>query len=221
VTYEHKDYLAQVTLKHEGHYAGALDGYWGRKSKEALEASKAARFGSAKEAKRLEGLPPRPKPTHRDKVRVFGQPGREDALKRVKAPWPMKIAWGGGHRTTLRLHHLIADRFVLALEEIRDTHGMAYVRAHGLDLFGGDYVNRRSRGSRATSDHAWGIAADLNPDANGLHHTWEPGARSENGTFEMSRAIVATCQKHGFQVGFRRSDGSRRDMMHIAYVDRQ
>lgn len=218
--YDHKDWLAQVGLKTTGHDPGPLDGWWGDRSEAAFRASKAARFGGSSAADDLAGGPPRPGPTYREKVKVFGEPGREQALKRVRAPWEMPLAWGGGTRKTLRLHHLIGDRFVAALEAIRDQYGMDYVRKHGLHLFGGDYNHRPTRTGSGMSDHAWGIAVDLNPDANGLFHTWNPGAPAGNGTHEMPRGAVAIFRRHGFQVGFRRRDGSRRDMMHVAYVDR-
>lgn len=211
MSYDHALYCQQIGLKALGFDPGPADGLDGPKTRSALKASAAARLGKSDV--------PRPRPTHKDKVRVFGEPGREAALKRVTLPWPMKIAWGGGSRKTIRMHKLIADKMVAALQEILDSKGMDFVREYGLDLFGGDFVNRKSRGSKATSDHAWGIALDLNPEANGNYTTWEPGKPAANGTKQMPQEAVAIFQKHGFQVGFKRDSG-RRDMMHIAFVDR-
>ena len=220
--YSHAIYCQQMGLKTLGFDPGPADGLDGKKTRAALKKSEQARFAaSGGGGKKAGGGPPRPAPNYQSKVRVFGSPGREAALKRVTLPWKMKIAWGGGYRTTLRMHKLVANLMISALTEIRDKHGMDYVRKYGLDLFGGDYVNRTARGSsRSKSDHAWGIALDLNPVANGNHHTWKPGAKASNGTYEMPRAAVKIFQKYGFQVGFKRSNGTRRDMMHIAYVSR-
>ncbi|MGB0991703.1 MAG: M15 family metallopeptidase [Akkermansiaceae bacterium] len=222
--YDHAIYCQQIGLKTLGFDPGPADGLDGRKTRAALSKSEQARFaasGNKVPAGKLKGMPPRPEPNYQSKVRVFGSPGRESALKRVTLPWKMKIAWSGGYRTTLRMHKLVADLMIMALTEILEKHGMEFVRKYGLDLFGGDYVNRNARGSsRSKSDHAWGIALDLNPVANGNHHTWKSGEKASNGTYEMPRAAIKIFQKYGFQVGFKKSNGTRRDMMHIAYVNR-
>lgn len=214
--YSHAIYCQQIGLKALGFDPGPADGLDGPKTQAALRQSAKARLGAGKEA----SMVPRPAPTYRAKVRVFGEPGREAALTRVAVPWTMKIAWGGGTRKTLRVHRMIAEPMSAALAAVLSELGMDGVREYGLDVFGGDYVNRNSRGGDSVSDHAWGIAVDFNPDANGLWTKWEPGALAENGTRQMSQGVVEIFRRFGFQVGFRRSDGSRRDMMHVAYVDR-
>ena len=220
--YDHKTYLLQIGLQTLKFDPGPADGLFGKNTKKAFEASRIARFGSKSEAQSDGTRPPRPGPTTRDKVRIFGQKGREGALKKVTLPWPMKIVgMPGNTRTTIRAHKLIADLYIEALQDILKTFGIDYIRRYGLDLFSGDFVDRPTRGGSSPSDHSWGIALDLNGDANGNRTTWEPGKKAANGTLQISVALVKTFQKYGFQVGFRRSDGTRRDMMHIAYVNRK
>lgn len=217
MSYDHAIYCQQIGLKTLGFDPGPADGLDGPTTRAALMLSERARFGA-----KAGNLPvPRPGPSYRDKVRVFGEPGREEALKRVTLPWPMKIAWGGGTRKTIRMHRLIADQMIAALEEIKSVIGMSGVRRYGLDQFGGDYINRKSRGGNSVSDHAWGIALDLSPSTNGLWTKWEPEKLEPSGHRQISKQVVKIFRRYGFQVGFRRADGSRRDMMHIAYVDRE
>lgn len=218
MSYSHAIYCQQIGLKTLGFDPGPADGLDGPKTRRALKESEKARFGETSKSSLI--TVPRPAPTYRDKAKIFGPHGRESALERVKLPWSMRIAWGGGVRTTLRLHKLIAGTMIEALSEILEKKGIQWIKAHGLDLFGGDYVNRPSRTGRSISDHAFGIALDLNPEANGLWQRWEPGKKADNGTKQMPREAVRIFQRYGFQVGFRRNDGSRRDMMHIAYVNR-
>lgn len=218
MTYSHAIYCQQIGLKSLGFDPGPADGLDGPKTQAALRASERARMGSG--VKSAGVTVPRPGPNYRAKVRVFGEPGRESALTRVTCPWPLKIAWSGGTRKTLRVHRMIAQPMEEALQALLRAIGIKGVHEYGMDLFGGDYADRKSRAGNATSDHAWGIAVDFNPDANGLWTRWEPGALAANGTRQMSQTIVKIFQRYGFQVGFRRSDGSRRDMMHVAYVDR-
>ena len=150
---------------------------------------------------------------------VFGQPGNESSLKNVTLPYPMKIAWeASSSRSSLKMHKLIADQMVSALSEIKGL-GMDFVKKYGLDLFGGDYNVRSVRGGTQMSDHAWGIAIDLNPSVNGNHTLWTPGKSGANGTGHMPTEAVSIFQKYGFQVGFKTGAG-RRDMMHISYVNR-
>lgn len=85
-----------------------------------------------------------------------------------------------------------------------------------LHLYSGCYNPRKSRAGSSWSDHAWTVAIDIAAKHNGLHTTWKSGI----GRFRMPQVVVDIFRKHGFQVGFKRSEGTRRDMMHIAYIDR-
>jgi hypothetical protein len=221
--YDHAVYLMQIGLRKEGHYDGALDGLEGPKTRSALNASRAARFGSITEGKKADGTrPPRPKPTTASKTAVFGPPGVKGGSSPKKAyfapPYPMVFSWGGKVKR-IGCHAMIAEPLKAALEEI-GKKGKEWIENHGLNIYAGCYSPRRARGGRALSDHAWAIAIDLNPDANGLKTTWRPGEKGKNGTLQMPYEAVDIFQDHGFQVGFATGNGNRRDMMHVAYVDR-
>ena len=215
--YSHETYCLQVGLKTLGFDAGVSDGLRGKKTNKALADSARARFGSAAEAKKSDlKRPPRPKPTTYDKARVFGKPG-EPPIETFQPPYPMVFSWGG-KVTKIGCHKMIAAPLKAALEEI-GAKGEAWIKKYGLNIYAGCFNDRSVRGGRAKSDHAWAIAIDLNPDANGNSQKWEAGNKMPNGTYQMPKEAIRIFKKHGFQVGFKTSKG-RRDMMHIAYVNR-
>jgi hypothetical protein len=175
--------------------------------------------GSTIQTQTISGIPPRPTPGSSSITQIFGRSGDESVLKSTTIPWTMKIAWEpSSTRTSIKMHRSIADIMVAALEEIKGL-GMGFIKDHGLDLFGGDYNNRSVRGGTQTSDHAWGIALDLNPTVNGNKTLWVPGKQGSNGTKHMPTEAIQIFQKYGFQVGFKTGAG-RRDMMHVSYVNR-
>ena len=218
MSYSHAIYCQQIGLKTLGFDPGPADGLDGRKTRNALAESAAARFGSKSEAAKSDGnRPPRPKSTTADKTRIFGKAG-SPPMTTFTPPYPMEFSWGGSV-SKIGCHKLITEPLKAALEEIGNK-GAPWIKKHGLNLYAGCFNDRSTRGGRTKSDHAWAIAIDLNPDANGNHQTWKPGTRGPNGTLQMPKEAVRIFKRHGFQVGFQQSSGTRRDMMHVAYVDR-
>lgn len=217
MTYDHSTYVLQIGLKTLNFDPGEADGLAGPKTAEALAKSAAARFGSKQEAVKADGYrPPRPRPTTSDKTRLFGTAG-SPPMALFTPPYPM--VYEGKPVSKIGCHKLIEEPLKAALEEIAGK-GKAWIEKYGLNLYAGCFNFRRSRGGSTLSDHAWAIAIDLNPDANGNHQDWNPGAKAANGTYEMPKEAVKIFQKHGFQVGFLRSNGKRQDMMHVAFVNR-
>ncbi len=216
--YSHAIYLQQIGLKTLGFDPGVADGLDGRKTQAAFIKSRDARFGSPAIAQQDDGSrPPRPKPTTAEKTKIFGRAGKPP-METFKPPYPMEFTWGGAV-ATIGCHKLIAEPLKAALTEIADK-GPVWIRRYGLNLYAGCFNDRSVRGGRSKSDHAWAIAVDINPDANGNHQTWKPGTKGANGTYQMPKEAIKIFQRHGFQVGFRQPNGTRRDMMHIAYVNR-
>jgi len=217
MSYSHAIYCQQIGLKTLGFDPGPADGLDGQKTKAALYDSLVSRFGSKTEARRSDGSrPPRPKGTAADKSRIFGAAGSPSMALFVP---PYEMTYFGAKVSKIGCHALIAKPLEDALKEIADK-GEEWIKKHGLDLYAGCFNHRKSRSGNALSDHSWAIAIDLNQDANGNKHTWRSGAKADNGTYEMPPVAIKIFKKHGFQVGFLQSDGTRRDMMHIAYVDR-
>ena len=219
MNYSHETYVLQIGLKTLKFDCGIADGIRGKKTNKALAESAKARYRSASEAKVADGSrPPRPMPTTKDKTRIFGKPG-DPAIATFQPPYSMVFSWSGKKVSLIGCHKLIAEPLKNALTEISNK-GEAFIKKYGLNLYAGCFNDRSVRGGRSKSDHAWAIAIDLNPDANGNNQKWEAGKKMPNGTFQMPKSVIAIFKKHGFQVGFRTSGTGRRDMMHVAYVNR-
>lgn len=217
MTYSHETFLIQTGLEKLGFSPGAIDGLRGRKTNFAF-----AQFVASKQKKQLLEKVSKlqaPSPTTAAKRRVFGTEGKIE-IATFTPPYAMEFSWDGRTVGKIGCHKLIKTPLENALKELLNTFGYEWIVEHGLHLYAGCFNYRRSRGGRSLSDHAWAIAIDLNPDANGLSTTWNDGKSASNGTKQMPKAAVEIFRKHGFQVGFPRSNGTRRDMMHVAYVNR-
>ena len=187
-------------MQHKGTYSGAIDGIWGKKSEAAYQAL----FPQIESS----NIQP-PNADFYSVKRVFGAPGNESNLVTFTFPYLMVLAWD--KRTMVkrsRCHKLIKEPLVAALQELLDTYGTAWIKQHGLHLFGGIYNFRKTRGGKSTSKHSWGIAIDLNPDSNGNRVPWPSKAT-------MPIEAIKIFEKHGFKSAAR---AWGRDAMHFQYT---
>lgn len=219
MAYSHKTYLQQVGLDKLGFNLGTPDGYSGPKTRAAYNA-----FLASKKPKvnTPSGVLKPPSPW--GKIKAFGPHGIKGGftppLKRVPVPWVMKTSWKPYKvAKTISCHKLVAPALEAFLKELYETLGDEGIKTYGFDKWAGCYNPRKTRGGSNMSDHAWAIAIDWNPDANGNRQSWTPDKKMRNGTKQFSRAIVILAKKHGFSVGFQSGSG-RRDMMHFAYINR-
>lgn len=77
--------------------------------------------------------------------------------------FPLRQSWDLREIRGFHAHIKVGLAIVDALNEIKDFYGLAYMRRHGLDYYGGVYNPRCKRGSWQPSTHAWGIAIDYCP----------------------------------------------------------
>lgn len=172
---------AQVILNAAGFEPGEVDGYSGHNTKEAYNAWDYERTRGTKEvlpgrsAAEAEEAPPtegkRPQWPKQSGVRAFfGEPGSLACTAgTAKLPFSFRLAWNTDQQVkSFRCHELVADAFTGIYKEAAEHYGEKKFRALGLDLFGGCYNFRKMRGGTATSMHAWGIAADHDPERNQL-----------------------------------------------------
>ena len=127
-------------------------------------------------------------------VSFYGQPGDESNLVRVAFPYPMRLYTrdAPANVTGHSCHKKVAKSLAAVLTEILETYGIDWIRKQGLDVFGGIYNNRPTRGGKSKSKHAWGVAIDLNPAENGLKTSWPAKA-------SMPVEAVEIFEKHGWK----------------------
>ena len=125
----------------------------------------------------------------------LSDPDFEQRIVSIKLPYTLLYA--GSAVTRTRCHHLAADNFLAALEDIASRGLMSQCRHYG-----GIYNQRVKRGGNRPSTHCWGIAIDLEPDR-------YPLGSSER----FSDEIIEIWKKCGFLYGGD-FDG-RKDPMHF------
>lgn len=146
-----------------------------------------------------------PAPDERSLTDFYGSPGSANLVS-FELPYPMRLAWDLSVTVEVaRAHRLVVDSLRRCLAGIAEEYGPARRVELGLDLFGGIYSYRRQRGGKALSTHAWGIAIDLNPEANGFRTPW-PGVAT------MPERVVEIFEAEGWLSGAR---AWRRDAMHF------
>jgi hypothetical protein len=130
-----------------------------------------------------------------------------DKLVMVKVPQLVGLdCYGSPFKGNVRIHKSAAEHLMAAFAEIEEA-GLKWL----LLSWGGSFVPRRIRNRDALSNHAYGLAFDLNMKENGLGVA--PALAGEDGTV---RPLVPILESHGFYWGgwYR----SRKDGMHFEYV---
>lgn len=150
--------------------------------------------------------------TTNELIEKYGQPNPEGTyLKRIRLPYTMRISWEKNTIvSTMLCHYEIADKLLNVFEEILEWYGYKGVKELNLDVFGGCFAYRKKRGGSSWSDHAWGLAIDLDPDNNGLKTKWKDASFSR----PEYRKAIEIFYKYGF-VNQGKEKGF--DAMHFRY----
>lgn len=164
---------AQRILNAQAFEAGAVDGYAGHNTNEALVAWLSARAGVNTQVDRepIRTDWPADIPRQRDVAAYYGNPGSEVArqLVYIDLPFPLRIDWNLGQTVTrVRVHAKAAKQLEAALIQVHDHYGLARMQALGIDRFAGSYNHRKMRGGSSWSMHAYGCAIDFFAAPNAL-----------------------------------------------------
>ncbi len=95
---------------------------------------------------------------------LFGRAGGVD-MTLIEPPYP--LFYQGDEIKAIGVHAEIAPYVATALKRVLDYYGRERIHALGLDRYDGCYNNRRVRGGKITSMHAWAIALDFDAAHNG------------------------------------------------------
>lgn len=169
----------QAVLNVWGYEAGAVDGYAGHNTLEALNAWRTkATTGKRPTVRRTASKTYTPDagslPRQRDCARFYGTPGKNTGTVRkqlvtTKLPFSLRIDWNIDQRTNkITVHEKCAPSLKAALIEVYEHYGEKRFRELGIDRYAGGYNPRRMRNGRAWSMHAYGCAVDFFARPNGL-----------------------------------------------------
>lgn len=169
----------QVILAAQGFEPGAIDGFEGHNTREALTAWATERATGARPV--IERRPTSAAgsavtkaatawPLQRDMENFFGRAGGPEATAGVCIlPFAFPISYNTVQSVDeFRCHRRVAGPMTTIFAEAVRHYGEAEYRRLRLDLFGGCFNPRKMRGGDAWSTHAYGAAVDLDPDRNAL-----------------------------------------------------
>lgn len=98
---------------------------------------------------------------------VYGDPRDSTELVKVPTPYLLNISFlPGERRSHLWAHRKVADSLGTVLDRVRNHFGLDEIDRLGLNVFGGDHMDRQMTGAARWSLHAWAIAYDFDPKNN-------------------------------------------------------
>ena len=168
---------AQACLDKLGHSPGAVDGWEGSNTSEALNAFLFKEVNGRAEVIDRTPLPAAGAgvsgdiPKQSQVATVYGRPGTQikSRLQLIELPFKLRIDWSLRQQTNkIRVHRLCARQLEKALIEVRAHYGADKMKALGIDRYAGAYTHRKMRGGSSWSMHAYGCAIDFYAQPNGL-----------------------------------------------------
>lgn len=96
---------------------------------------------------------------------IFGKAGDVANLVNIVPPYPLYFE--GREVKTIRVHKLIKNAVLEALNKIKNAYTPAQIHTYGLDDYSGSFNYRPTASGKSLSMHAWGIALDFAAASNG------------------------------------------------------
>ncbi|MEL7115478.1 MAG: M15 family peptidase [Pseudomonadota bacterium] len=167
---------AQAALLKLGHAPGAIDGYAGHNTHEAMADFLHVADKESKRIVRRGPLAGRPSPANLprqaecpDVYGVAGSPELEAQLVLATPAYPLLADWALDVPIRgMRVHQLVAPSLEAATGDVLKHYGLKEIQSLGLDRYAGGYVNRPMRGGSNPSMHAYGAATDWYAAPNSL-----------------------------------------------------
>lgn len=169
----------QVCLNMLGFEAGAVDGYIGANTREALSGFMYWMVKGEREVIPRSPLNKRPSgnldiPHQRDVVDFYGNPDFGEAYMRkrmttINLPFDLRIDYNLDQRTSrMTVHQKCAPSLYAAMIKIHEVYGRVEMERLGIDRYAGGFNHRKMRGGSSWSMHAYGCAVDFYAGPNGL-----------------------------------------------------
>ena len=108
----------------------------------------------------------------------YGEVGTSQV--KCQLPFTMVLAWDTGTKlTSYSCHKLVKEPMERIWNRVYEHYGYDKIVDLRLHMFGGCLNVRKMRGGSSWSQHAWGIAVDIDPERNALHTTWKNAQMSK------------------------------------------
>lgn len=119
-------------------------------------------------------------PRQKDAIAFYGNPAGDNGqpsltwerenLVLVAVPWRIFTSWDKKEMRGIRLHRKCAQSFIKIAKAIWEfsEESQMLIAHYGLDLCGGGYNFRLTRGGSILSMHSFGAAIDFDPERNGF-----------------------------------------------------
>lgn len=156
-----------------------------------------------------------PKDTMEAKLKFYGDPRGSHGVSLVwyaknivRVTPPYKMFYAGKPISSIAIHKKVGPALEAALETIWNNckKDQKVIDHHGMSEFGGSFNYRLIRGSNSLSNHAFGIAIDLNVTGNELGKT----------KGDMPAFAIKAFKDQGFKWGG--DYKGRKDWMHFEAV---
>lgn len=175
--------IEQAIYKKDGLEVGKIDGKVGPQTKYAREVWAAKQSRDEKAVAEITTFRDKPVvkvhwPLQSECRTYFGNVG-ENQTKLI-LPFPMVLAWDKSVVVkSYSCHEKVREPMERIWKRTLDEYGYEKIKELRLDLFGGCLNVRKMRGGSSWSQHAWGIAVDIDPDRNALNTPWKQAQMSK------------------------------------------